>query len=640
MANDRPLKLKSQKYAGAIEVSAEPSVAEVLVDTPTFHLDGKYSYRVPHSMSDEVSIGSLVKIHFGSMETVGYVLDRVPYESSMGTLKFIEKVISPLPIYSPDLHQLILTVSSRYGTKPWEIIRGTIPDRVALAEKAFAASVNLNSHSGPSEVVESSEIIGASDSFLSPSASSDLKSNRPVRWLALASVGWPTKRILAAILSSWNRTGQILVIVPDEKVLLRTQVEIDAALGFTSVVLGSHLSKSERYRNFLEANLLKQRVIIGTRSAVFTSLTKNSLIVVIDDLDESMYERRNPGWNVRDIVLLRSTEHSVIFISNSPSMELTRLAQLGWLKLHRPPVSLKVNIFAEDSHRDSFTVISQALKKGSVLVSVADPGYVTGFLCQGCKNPALCLCGGRLVIISEGSVISCGTCNKQYENWKCSWCQDNRPWIINKGAKKLAQDYARAFANVRVIFSTGDKPVDQLPTGTSLVIATAGMEPEGHYFGAALMDGQVIFNRTQLRGEEQARERWFRILSLLEPGSDLFVSLPIAHPTVQGLVKGDSLAAASQELAHRIEAGLPPAFRVATLEGDSPQINKIYQALARGDQFSLLGPVPTPGDRAKVILTVPVDRGQELATFLFDFQRYRSLKNQPIIQVRLDPYSI
>lgn len=639
MATDRPLTLKSQKYAGAIDVAAEPSVVEVLVDTPTFHLDGKYSYRVPHSMSDEISIGSLVKIHFGSLETVGYVLDRVNYESSMGSLKFIEKVISPLPIYSPELHQLISAVSSRYGTKPWEIIRSTIPDRVAVAEKAFTTSVIAKSPNGSSKYEIPTTPTKTVDSFLSPSASLEIKNDRPIRWLALTSVGWSTQKVLKSILSNWNRSRQILVIVPDEKLLLRTQVAIDSALDVNSVVLGSHLSKSERYRNFLEANLLKPRVIIGTRSAVFTALVKNSLIVVIDDLDESMYERRNPGWNVRDIVLLRSAEHSVLFISNSPTLELTRLAQMGWLKVQRSSNRHRVKVFAEDSGRDSFTVISNALKKGSVLVSVADPGYVTGFLCQACKNPALCVCGGRL-IISDISVISCGICKKEYQDWKCTWCQDSRPWIIHRGAKKMAQDYARAFANVRVIFSTGDKPVHRLPTGTSLVIATAGMEPEGPYFGAALLDGQVIFNRTQLRGEEQARDRWFRILSLLEPESEIFTSLPIAHPAVQGLVKSDSLLAASQELAHRIEAGLPPAFRVATVEGENAQMNKIYEAFSRSDQFSLLGPVPTSGDRARLILLARVENGQELATFLFDFQRYRSLKNQSLIQVRLDPYSI
>ena len=97
--------------------------------------------------------------------------------------------------------------------------------------------------------------------------------------------------------------AQLLVIVPDERDLA---ILLSENLLTAPTVLTTEISKSERYLNYLTARFEPSPLILGTRSAIFTPLVAGSKIMIYNDNDESMYERRNPGWNVRDIALLRS----------------------------------------------------------------------------------------------------------------------------------------------------------------------------------------------------------------------------------------------------------------------------------------------------------------------------------------------
>ena len=89
MAILKPLKLRSEKVAVKRSIAAENFVAEILVDTKVFHLDEPYSYLVPELFSDQISVGTLVKVPFGRSNTEGIVLRRYETQTT-GGLKLID----------------------------------------------------------------------------------------------------------------------------------------------------------------------------------------------------------------------------------------------------------------------------------------------------------------------------------------------------------------------------------------------------------------------------------------------------------------------------------------------------------------------------------------------------------------------
>jgi primosomal protein N' (replication factor Y) len=114
------------------------------------------------------------------------------------------------------------------------------------------------------------------------------------------------------------------------------------------------------------------------------------------------------------------------------------------------------------------------------------------------------------------------------------------------------------------------------------------------------------------------------------------VTAPINSATVQALVRWDSVWFAARELGERRATGLPPASRVAALEGDAIAVREVEQAIEVAHRT--LGPVEI--DEQKVRLLVLVDRahGTLLSEELLRISVRRSAdKAAAKVHVQLDP---
>ena len=110
-----PLRLKVQKVArGSTEKASALPVALVWVDTGVSHLDYTYDYLVPLSLDAQVIAGVKVAVNFSGRTVDGYVLSRTD-SSELSNLKFIEKVLSPIPLLTSELTSLVRAVAQRWG---------------------------------------------------------------------------------------------------------------------------------------------------------------------------------------------------------------------------------------------------------------------------------------------------------------------------------------------------------------------------------------------------------------------------------------------------------------------------------------------------------------------------------------------
>lgn len=638
MAEVKPLRLKSQKSRQKPEIATTNAIAEVLVSTPIFHLDGMYDYLVAEVDSRTATAGTLVKVDFSGREMQGYILRRReldPATDSLPKLKFIETVISTIPVLTPELLSLLGDVALRYGSSVLELLPSALPDRSAAAERAFAKQER-----GLVSKKNSAESPISSPRLFSLPEQQIFNSNEHLKISLQLGAGMNTYSSIAEVVRVRAMRSHVLVIVPDQKDIELLSRAIQDSSGETPLQLGTHQSKSERYLNFLLANFEKPQIVVGTRSAVFTNLPSRSTIIVVDDTDESMYERRAPGWNVRDVCLLRSKDNSLIFVSHFPSLEVARLAAIGWLQVIAPRQHKRLKVNCDGGRRNYQQTIHDGLRTGSVLVTTSNPGYITGFLCQKCRNSALCTCGGKLIIGGADQPPVCSICSKTYLEWKCSWCGESRVRMLGRGVVRIAQELGKAFPGFAVVTSTSARRIDIKPEGILLVISTLGCEPEGEYAAAVLLDGEINFNRVELRSDELALSRWLRAASLVRDEGEIFLSLESSHPVVQAITSRNFDSYITRTLSQRSEVRLPPFFRIATIQGEQSEISKVFHILKSDARFELLGPVPLEGTISKLIVRVDLAQGQNLADFLLDFRRLRSIKALQPLTVRLDPYAI
>jgi primosomal protein N' (replication factor Y) len=631
-----PLKLKRQSVAKAPQklpnVSKNLPIASVLVDTPVSSLEGIYDYLVPEIFDESAVTGTKVLVEFGSGNAEGLVVGRKDKSDQIQKLKPILDLTSPSGMVSETVISHIEMVRNRFGGSFWAVLNSAVPSRVAKEEKLTKSNASINEASS-FDSPRLRELIGRADF-------GQLLSKQRLKWGINFPIATDPNWFLLEIVKLRAQVSQILLIVPDEKDVSTLSAVLSNHFGDGFIELGSHLNKSLRYRNFLKTRYMTPKVIISTRSGVFAPLEKNATVIVLSDLDSSHYELHSPGWNTRDVTLLRDHFTSLIFISPSHSLEIARLIEIGWLekKLYKQKNTQR---FLTNENGNSYvSSIKKGISNGNVLVSVSEKGYANLFLCSKCRNTANCECGGKLQIDGSKKIPKCYLCQTEYKNWKCSFCADNRPFVIAKGIERTAEEIGRAIPKIAILVSSGNKQISSVPSGRHIVVSTAGSEPNGVYSSVVMLDGEKIFNRPSLRAEELAKFHWFSLLSKGSNSAEIFLSLPNHHPSVQCLLRGDSLANAASELNSRDKAKLPPFYRVAVVIGDKPEISKFAENLRNDKTYEITGPITIDSYQSKLLIRVKLAEGSLLVDLLDDVIKVQALKRRKIFSIRFDPFDL
>ena len=631
-----PLKLKRQSSAKPAKQSVSPSenlpIAAVLVDTPVSYLEGIYDYLVPETLDAYATVGTKVIVEFGKSNTEGLIVARKSSSDQQKNIKVISKLNSPSGLLSSSVIKHIEATRDRFGGGIWNIIKSAVPARVLKEEqiqRSLNSSVNLPKYSSP----DFRHLIGRADY-------DSIQNSRKLKWALSFPIGIKPEWFLSEFIKIRAQINQVLLIVPDEKDLANYVSILSEYFGDEVIELGSHLTKNDRYRNYLKATFQSKRVIITSRSGAFTELHSDATVIVLSDLDESHYEQHAPGWNSRDVSLLRDNSTSLIFASVSHSLEIARLVEIGWLEGKKYETKAAIKIVSGINNSSSILTIKKGLEKGNVLVSVSDKGYANLFLCSKCRNAANCECGGKLQISTQTKTPTCFLCQKVYKDWKCSYCGDNRPFVIAKGIDRTAEEIGRALPKASILVSSGNKQMRSLPRGNHVVFATTGSEPNSIFAAVVMLDGEKIFNRPTLRAEEMAKFSWFYLLSKAQPNSEIYLSLPNHHPVVQAILRNESRYGVSGDLINRQKAKLPPFYRIAVVTGDKSEISKFSENLKSSNSYEVTGPTVIDGAQSKVLIRATLQQGPMLVDLLDDITKIQGVKGRKIFNIRFDPFDL
>jgi primosomal protein N' (replication factor Y) len=636
----RPLRLKAQVGAsGKRSVAEVLPVARVWVDTGVFHLDTPFDYWVPSDLSESADVGARVQVQFGSTLQEAIVIERTESSPSMGKLKQILKVLSPNPVATPQTFELFRLVAKRWAGSPLDVIRSAIPPRIASVDKE---SLRDYAKSNP---------LGAL-----PSGHSKTLTPKKIRAFWALPPCTPRQRLIAELVVTRSTLGQVLLIVPDERELRAIAEELAIYFSDESIVrLDGSLTRSDRYRNFLRVTRGEADIILGLRGAVFAPISEEATIIVAGESSESLHEPRAPGWNARDVALIRSSEMeaNLILVGYSPSLELARLIDTKWLSLisskTRREVVAVPPTMGELIPSPAFPIIRKALKDGPVLFLVPTKGYGNSVLCNKCRNIALCTCGGRLELTGAQESPRCVLCRTSYDEWKCRWCQSSEIYLASRGIDRFAEEIGRSFPNYPIINSSGEHIADESPVSPSLVISTPGAQPKNYegYAGVVLLEGLRFFGHSELRSTERSREVFFQSAAMVKSSGAIFLSITPTHPIVAALTRWDASPIVRKELREREEMDFPPYFRFICLDVETQEAVKFLAGLVQAQKDKRLdmhvrisGPHERSKEISRIILSSPVARASAVVDFVHELQRRRSVSSKPLFTIRVDPFSL
>ncbi|KAA9154882.1 primosomal protein N' [Microbacterium lushaniae] len=600
-------------------------VARVLLDSPLPQLDRLFDYALPDGVEVEPGVRVRVPLRSAGRLIDGFVVEVDDQDDGDRPLSMLETVVSTVPVLPPALYALARRAADRAAGSAADILRLAIPKRMVRAEKAWLAA------GPPPPPALDADALTRADAVLGeyPELLAGVRAGermvvdappRPARDIPAGA--WAVLLAAAAARELADGRSAILV-VPD----YRDQAQLERALAAfvppDAVVRDdSDQSGPARYAQFLRTLADAPCIVIGRRSAVYAPV-RAGFVAIWDDGDPLLSEPLSPGVHARDAALVRQELEgsALLFAGHTRTTDVQRLVDVRWVReiaaarRSSPRVVLSATREGERGSRvpsSAFQAAREAVAHGPVLVQVSRPGYAPSLVCAECRRPARCAaCAGPLRAARPGAVPTCTWCGRAAHGWTCAHCQSEKVRMASSGSERTADELGRAFPGVRVIVSDGAHPVAEVDGRPALVVATRGAEPfaPGGYAAVVLLDGERMLLSEALRIGEDCLRWWSDAAALAAPGAPVHL-VGVTGPVARALATWTQAAYARSELAERAPLHMPPAVRLASVEGPIRAVDATLAEL-RADvpdlgPDAILGPVArtnspdTPTARALV----------------------------------------
>ncbi|SNY75512.1 replication restart DNA helicase PriA [Stenotrophomonas sp. CC120223-11] len=447
-----------------------------------------------------------------------------------------------------------------------------------------------------------------------------------------------TEVYLQAIIHCLAQGRQALVLVPEIGLTPQTLARFRGRLGIAVHALHSGLNDNERARVWAAASRGEARVIVGTRSAVFTPLPQAGLLIVDEEHDGSYKQQDGIRYHARDFALVRAKALGipVLLGSATPSLETLHNAYAGrytHLRLKqragdaRPPRVRILDVRKRPLHdglsADVLAGIGEHLQRGQqVLVFKNRRGYAPVLLCHDCGWTAPCnRCDAPMTVHGGGRRLQCHHCGaRQPAPLACPACGSLALQPQGIGTERLEEHLTAAFA---------DFPVVRIDRGTTSrrdaleqQLAKLGDQPgilvgtqilaKGHDLPKLTLVVVVGIDEGLFSADFRASEKLAQQLIQVagragrarDPGEVWLQTHHPGHPLLETLVSGGYHPFAQAELNQRQAAGFPPFAHLALMRAEAQQVEHANafllaarQLLGEQNVVEAYGPMPAPMPR-------------------------------------------
>ncbi len=484
-----------------------------------------------------------------------------------------------------------------------------------------------------------------------------------------------TEVYLHAIAGCLARGRQALVLVPEIGLTPQTLARFRARLGVPVHALHSGLADGERARVWAASWRGEARVVVGTRSAVFTPLPNAGLIVVDEEHDASYKQQDGIRYHARDFALVRGKALGVPVLlgSATPSLETLHNAQAGryaHLRLRRragdaqPPAVRIVDVRKRPLQAglapETLQAIEAALRDGGqVLVFKNRRGYAPVLLCHDCGWSAHCprcstpVQGTPLTVHAGGGRLLCHHCgHRQARPQACPDCASLALQPQGVGTERLEELLAERFAEwpvlridrgttarrdglAKLLDELGDRPGilvgtqilakgHDLPNLTRVVVVGVDEGLFSSDFRAGEKLAQQLIQVAGRAGRAQRRgEVWWQ-------------THHPEHRLLHDLINGGYESFAVDELAQREAAGFPPFTHLALLRAEAQQA-ETAGAFLRAAAGVLREAADSAGPSAPLVeLLGPITAPMARRAGMYRMQLLLSSSSRPALHARLD----
>lgn len=446
-------------------------------------------------------------------------------------------------------------------------------------------------------------------------------------------------RVIDGVLA---RGEQVLVLVPEIGLTPQLITRFRQRVRVPLVVLHSHLTDQERAHAWLMARSGKARIVVGTRSAVFTPMPRLGFIVADEEHDASYKQQDGFRYSARDIAIMRANRQAIPIVlgSATPSLEtLNRVSAGAYTQVVLPHRAGGANLPAielldirrlatEDglSHPLRTAVADTVARGEQALLFLNRRGFAPVWMCYGCGWLAPCRrCDARLTFHRASARLRCHHCGAEHPlPDKCPACGITELHALGEGTERVESTLKRFLPAARVVRIDRDstrakgsleEKLARVRRGDADVLIGTQMLSKGHDFPDVTLVGilnadQGLFG-TDFRAAERLVQQIIQVSGragrATKAGRVLIQTFHPAHPVFAALQAQDYDNFAQYALAERREARYPPFAHLALLRAESPHAQaalgflrtaaKLARGCAHEPEVQIMDPVPSPMER-------------------------------------------
>ncbi len=508
--------------------------AEVLVQYGVKSLDKTFTYIIPDDLKPKLKVGMKVIVPFGKQKINGFVIN-IKNEESYDQLKEIIKISNEDLVLNQELLALghyvkektlctlitayntmfpsslkIKTINTNYNLydiylklnnqkkaqefilnnkrsiKKIELLNRLLNNEIIL-KKEYASNIinelldqNIIALKYKTKYrINKDDILESKIKLTKEQENAikmiDLNSNN--KYLIHGITGSGKTEVYMNLIEKVIKKGKTaIMLVPEISLTTQIVTRFYNRFGFQVAIFHSGLSNGERHDEYKKIINEKVKIVVGTRSAIFTPL-KNIGIIIIDEEHSTNYKQENnPRYNAIDIALKRSEYHQcpLILGSATPSLEAYARGLKGNYQLIKmndriglakmPQITI-IDMTLEARKRNMIIsdLLDQKIKerlknKEQIMIFLNRRGFNTIVNCINCSYTFKCPnCEISLTYHKSKNNLRCHYCG--YTIFKPEVCPSCKEKALNSyglGTEKLEETIKEKYPKAKTIRMDAD----------------------------------------------------------------------------------------------------------------------------------------------------------------------------------------
>lgn len=582
------------------------------------------------ALSDSLpAVGSRVWVSFRNKERLGVVIGLGTPDDAKRKLKSITEVIDETPLLSEALLKLCQWISRYYHAPLSEVLAIALPKKIRtghiIEPKLPKANKKISSEPlalNAEQAIALNAMRNALNQYHAFVLHGVTGSGKTEVYLQLAA------QVLA-------ENKQVLILVPEIGLTPQLFTRFEARFRDLIVMIHSHVSDKKRAEAWELARTGVAKVVIGTRTALFTPMPDLGLMIIDEEHDASLKQQDGVRYSARDAALIRAHHSNIPIIlgSATPSLEslhncmlkkytrleLTQKAE-SQTPLRYQIIDLRQQKLTDGLAEPTLKAIKKHVDQGNqALIFINRRGFSPVLLCHECGWMADCkACDSHLTLHRQSNRLMCHHCGlKTPVPVYCGTCKSKDLVPVGSGTQRVHEYLSEYFPDTAVDRIDRDEVrhskhllaiLAKIESGESQILIGTQILAKGHHFPkltlVVVLDTDAGFYNQDFR----ALERLGQLITQVSgragraelPGEVLIQTHFPDNPLLNRLIQNGYSAFSDALLPLREQAAWPPYHHLALLRASGKNEGSVRHFLAMvKNQLAqidvmVLGPAPAP----------------------------------------------